>query len=53
MPIARRQLINIVIIIVVQSAFDLYFPQVSMSAHLGGLITGLVIGVVIRPKREL
>jgi rhomboid protease GluP len=53
MPVARRQLINIAIIIVVQSAFDLYFPQVSMSAHLGGLITGLVIGVVIRPKREL
>ena len=53
MPIARRQLINIGIIVAVQSAFDLYFPQVSMAAHLGGLITGFVIGLVLKPKREL
>ena len=53
MPVARRQLINIGIIVAVQSAFDLYFPQVSMSAHLGGLVTGFAIGLVIRPRREL
>jgi rhomboid protease GluP len=53
MPLARRQLISIGIIVVVQSAFDLYFPQVSMAAHLGGLITGFAVGLLITSKGEL
>ena len=45
LPLARRRLQNIVIIVVIQTIFDLSTPQISMSAHLCGLITGFILGL--------
>jgi membrane associated rhomboid family serine protease len=42
---------NIAMIVAIQVAFDLSTPQVSMSAHLFGLITGFCVGLVIAPDR--
>jgi membrane associated rhomboid family serine protease len=50
-PQAKRRLGNVVMIIVIQVAFDLSTPQVSMAAHLCGLIAGFVLGLVIAPRR--
>jgi membrane associated rhomboid family serine protease len=49
---ARRRLSNVVMIVVVQIMFDLATPQVSMAAHLCGLVTGFVIGLAISPQRR-
>lgn len=46
-PFAARRLKNIVLIVAIQSAFDLSTPQISMAAHLSGLATGLVLGLLI------
>jgi len=48
---AKQRLGNVVMIIVIQVAFDLSTPQVSMAAHLCGLIAGFVLGLVIAPRR--
>ena len=50
LPLARQRLRNIFIIILMQLAFDIVTPQVSMSAHLGGLVTGLLLGLIIPVK---
>jgi rhomboid protease GluP len=50
-PLARQRLANVAMIIVIQVAFDLSTPQVSMAAHLCGLITGFLLGFVIAPRR--
>ena len=52
-PMARRRLINIAIIVAIQSAFDLSTPQVSMAAHLSGFASGLLVGLVIAPGRPI
>jgi rhomboid protease GluP len=52
-PLARQRLMNIVFIVVLQSAFDIATPQVSMAAHWGGLISGFVLGLFLTPKHEL
>ncbi len=49
-PQARQRLGNIVMIIVVQVAFDLSTPQVSMAAHLCGLIAGFFLGLILAPR---
>lgn len=49
-PLARRRLQNIVFIVVIQTVFDISTPQISMSAHLCGLITGLVLGLILAPR---
>ncbi|MEP6937339.1 MAG: rhomboid family intramembrane serine protease [Chthoniobacterales bacterium] len=49
-PLAQHRLRNIVMIVLVQTTFDLVTPQVSMAAHLGGFATGLVVGLIIAPK---
>jgi membrane associated rhomboid family serine protease len=49
-PLARQRLGNILMIVAIQTAFDLSTPQVSMSAHLCGLITGFFLGLVISPR---
>ncbi|MEO5716955.1 MAG: rhomboid family intramembrane serine protease [Chthoniobacterales bacterium] len=44
-PFAGRQLKNIIAIVAIQTVFDLWSPQVSLAAHLGGFVSGFVIGV--------
>jgi membrane associated rhomboid family serine protease len=46
-PDARARLKNILTIIGVQVLFDISTPQVSMSAHLCGLVTGFALGLVL------
>jgi membrane associated rhomboid family serine protease len=49
-PRAKQRLANIVMIVLIQTAFDLSTPQVSMAAHLCGLITGFVLGLLLAPR---
>jgi membrane associated rhomboid family serine protease len=46
-PLARQRLRNIFVIVLLQLAFDLVTPRVSMSAHLGGLLTGFLLGLLV------
>ena len=52
-PAAKQRLSNVVLIIAIQVAFDLSTPQVSMSAHLCGLVAGFFVGLLIAPRRML
>jgi membrane associated rhomboid family serine protease len=47
---AKQRLANIFMIIVIQTAFDLSTPQVSMAAHLCGLIAGFFLGLILAPR---
>ena len=47
-PLARQRLRNLIVIVLMQIAFDLVTPNVSMSAHLGGLVTGFFLGLSLR-----
>jgi rhomboid protease GluP len=49
-PLAGRRLKNILVIVAIQTAFDLSTPQISMSAHLSGLLTGVVLGLMITSR---
>jgi membrane associated rhomboid family serine protease len=49
-PHAKQRLANIFMIIVIQTAFDLSTPQVSMAAHLCGLIAGFFLGLILTPR---
>lgn len=49
-PLAGRRLRNILLIVVVQTAFDLSTPQISMAAHLSGLLTGTILGLIFAPR---
>jgi membrane associated rhomboid family serine protease len=49
-PHARQQLANIGFIVVIQIAFDLSTPEVSMSSHMFGLIGGFLLGLVLAPR---
>jgi membrane associated rhomboid family serine protease len=49
-PHAKQRLANIFMIILIQTAFDLSTPQVSMAAHLCGLIAGFFLGLVLAPR---
>jgi rhomboid protease GluP len=51
-PIAGRRLRDIIVIVVLQTAFDLWTPQVSLSAHLSGFATGLLVGLVLAARRQ-
>ena len=51
-PLAGRRLKNIVVLVAVQTAFDLSTPQISMAAHLSGLLTGLALGLLFAPRRS-
>jgi rhomboid protease GluP len=50
LPLARRRLQNILFIVVIQTIFDLSTPQVSMAAHMCGLLTGLLLGLILAPR---
>jgi rhomboid protease GluP len=50
-PRAKQRLANITMIVVIQVVFDFSTPQVSMAAHLCGLITGFVVGLVLAPRK--
>jgi len=49
-PQAKQRLANILLIVVIQTAFDLSTPQVSMAAHLCGLIAGFLLGLALAPR---
>jgi rhomboid protease GluP len=51
-PHARQRLANVGLIVAIQIAFDLSTPQVSMAAHLCGLIAGFFLGLILaqRPR---
>jgi membrane associated rhomboid family serine protease len=49
-PQAKQRLANIAMIIVIQVAFDLSTPQVSMAAHLCGLVAGFFLGLALAPR---
>ena len=49
-PHARQQLANIGLIVVIQIAFDLSTPEVSMPAHMFGLVAGLFLGLILAPR---
>ena len=51
-PFAGRRLRNIILIVAIQVAFDVSTPQVSMTAHLGGLATGVLLGLGTAPRRK-
>ncbi len=51
-PLAGRRLRNIVVIVVLQTAFDLSTPQVSLAAHLSGFVTGVAIGMILAGQRR-
>jgi membrane associated rhomboid family serine protease len=49
-PQARQRLGNIGLIVVIQIVFDLSTPQISMAAHLCGLIAGFFLGLILAPR---
>jgi membrane associated rhomboid family serine protease len=49
-PQAKQRLANVGLIVVIQVAFDLSTPQVSMAAHLCGLIAGFFLGLILAPR---
>jgi rhomboid protease GluP len=50
-PMAGRRLKNILVIVAIQTAFDLSTPQISMAAHMSGLLSGLALGLILAPRR--
>ncbi|MEY2496122.1 MAG: hypothetical protein QOJ45_2614 [Verrucomicrobiota bacterium] len=50
-PMAGRRLKNILLIVAIQTAFDLSTPQVSMASHLSGLLSGVALGLLVRSRR--
>ena len=49
-PFAKERLGNIAFIIVIQIAFDLSTPEVSMAAHMCGLVAGFFLGLILAPR---
>ena len=49
-PRAKERLLNILVIIGIQTAFDFTTPQVSTTAHVCGLISGFIVGLLIAPR---
>lgn len=51
-PLAGRRLRNIIVIVALQTVFDLSTPQVSLAAHLSGFLTGLWVGTIFASARR-
>jgi membrane associated rhomboid family serine protease len=49
-PHAKQRLGNVLMIVAIQTAFDLSTPQVSMAAHLCGLFSGAILGFVLASR---
>jgi membrane associated rhomboid family serine protease len=49
-PRARERLSNILLIIVIQTVFDFTTPQISTAAHVCGLISGFILGLLLSPR---
>jgi rhomboid protease GluP len=49
-PLAGRQLQNILVIVAIQTLFDLWTPQVSLAAHLCGFLSGVGVGVIFASR---
>ena len=49
-PFAKERLANIGLIVVIQIAFDLSTPQISMPSHMGGLVAGFFLGLILAPR---
>jgi rhomboid protease GluP len=49
-PNAGQRLTNIALIIAIQVVFDLTTPQVSMAAHVCGLVSGFVVVLLLAPR---
>jgi membrane associated rhomboid family serine protease len=49
-PYAKQRLANVGLIVAIQIAFDLSTPQVSMAAHLCGLISGFFLGLILAER---
>ena len=47
---AKQRLANVAVIVAIQIAFDLSTPQVSMAAHICGLIAGFILGLILAPR---
>ncbi|MGI8889985.1 MAG: rhomboid family intramembrane serine protease [Chthoniobacterales bacterium] len=52
-PLAGRQLKNFIAIVAIQTAFDLWRPEVSLSAHLSGFASGLLLGVLVASNQRI
>jgi membrane associated rhomboid family serine protease len=50
-PLAKQRLANIGLIVAIQVAFDLSTPQVSMAAHMCGLVAGFFLGLTLASRR--
>jgi len=48
-PFAKQRLANIGLIVAIQIAFDISTPQVSMAAHMCGLVGGFFLGLLLAP----
>ena len=51
-PLAGRRLRNLIVIVALQTVFDLSTPQVSLAAHLSGFLTGVGVGVIFASRRH-
>lgn len=49
-PFAKERLGNIMFIVVIQIAFDLSTPEVSMPSHICGLVGGFLLGLMLAPR---
>ena len=49
-PFAKQRLGNIVLIVVIQIAFDVSTPEVSMAAHMCGLVAGFFLGLALASR---
>ena len=52
-PYAKQSLANVAMIVGIQIVFDISTPQVSMAAHLCGLIAGFFLGLILAPQRRV
>ncbi len=51
-PLVGRRLRYILVIVIFQTLFDLWTPQVSLGAHLSGFLTGVLVGIVFAARTQ-